>query len=609
MKKLLTLSLAVLAVISASASVYAQNEEDEKEKELQTIYITAPSKFKESSKTAATSVTVLTEEDIETSGQTTLPEILRTTSAVGVSTNGGPGNLTTLRIRGEEGYRTHVYVDGVRNVDVTAPQATPRLEHIKLKGIERIEVLRGAQGFVYGADAGGIVNIITRQGRGELKANYTQSRGSDNAVDTSVGLSAGNDQGDFYIAASDYKTDGFNSRSDDVENEDDGYENNTFHGKFGVNANNNLRFQMVINKVNADSEYDPQFGGTNDLLNKFSQLNNNLSAEYKSSAMEHNFSIGQSKTGTDIFEEGVKDRFTDAKVRTMEYYSVLKQKKSTVIFGIESEKQTNIRDEISYTNIGKFIEYKDRHFDNFFVDIGLRQDENSDYGEHLSTRLSASYVVDSGNGEYKVRSSVGSGFRAPSLFETTNLAPGVDSLKEEKSKGYDAGADWYGNNGSVVSIVYFNQEITDEIGYVGTFPDAGYSQVIGKSSSKGVELFLLIPLNTYWTLSSNYTYNDTKDMNGEQRARRPKHLANLGAKYTGEKLVGSFNLRGLKDVVDTDSDKLDNYIVANVGFTYTLQSSVSIFGSVNNLFNKEYEEVRGYNTPDRNFTLGTTISF
>ena len=552
---------------------------------------------------------MLTEEDIEASGQVTLPEVLRSTSGVGVSANGGVGKVTTLRIRGEEGYRTHVYIDGIRNLDVTAPQATPRLEHIKLKGIERIEVLRGAQGFVYGADAGGVVNVVTRQGRGELSANYTQSRGSYNAADTAIDLSAGNDQGDFYLFASNYKTDGFNARSDDEEKEDDGYKNNSFHGKFGFNANDNIRLQAVVNRVNADSEYDPQFGGTNDLLSKFSQLNNKFSAEYNSSNIEHYFSVGESQIETDTYTAGLKTRSTDGEVKKTEYHTAFKQKAYTIVMGLDSERQKDVNNEISYNNRGAFIEYKDRHFKKFLVDLGFREDRNSAYGSHLSKRISAAYLIPSGKGEYKIRASVGNGFRAPSLYETVNLAPNVTSLKEERSKGYDIGADWYSDNGTIISVVYFNQEIKDEIDYVGVWPDAGYSQVNGKSRSKGVELFSTIPVNAYWTLSSNYTYNEAKQSDGEQRSRRPRHLVNLGAKYTNDKFIGSLSLRGLKDAIDTDGEKLDNYAIVNSGFTYQWSSSVSLFGSVNNLFDKEYEEVRDYNSPDRHFNLGTTITF
>lgn len=601
MKKAFILTLALCA-----ASSFSTADSDD---ELQTIYITAPSKIEEEQNRTATSVTVITEEDIEASGQVTLPELLRATGSIGVSSNGGVGKVSTLRIRGEEGYRTHVYVDGIRNLDVTAPQATPRLEHIKLQGIERIEVLRGTQGFVYGADAGGVVNIITREGQGELETNYTQSRGSDNSVDTVLDLSAGNDYGDFYLFASDYETDGFNARTDDLDGEDDGYKNTTFHGKLGFKPDENIRLQAVINKVDADSEYDSQFGGSNDQLSKFSQLNNSYSAEYKSNKIKQFFAYTQSESGTDAFEDGAKSRSTEGKVNKAEYHGAYKLKNSTIVVGIDSESQKNLLTDTSTTNTGSFIEYKNSHIKHLFIDFGLRLDRNSTYGEHLSSRLSTAYLINAKSSEYKIRASIGRGFRAPSLYESTNLAPGVDDLKEENSRGYDLGLDWTSDKGATMSATYFYQEINDEIEYVGVWPDAGYSQVNGTSISKGIEFFSLLPLDANWEISTNYTFNEAEESDGSQRVRRPKHLVNLSAKYIYNDFIGSIGLRGLKDAIDTDGEELDNYIVVNTGFTYELSDSVSVFGSINNALNREYEEVRGYNTPDRNFNFGTTISF
>ena len=116
-----------------------------------------------------TAVSVIDFEEIELRGYTDLADVLRTQTGIGVSNSGGPGKSTSVRIRGEESFRTLLIIDGVKALDPSAPQVAPSFDSLlTTSDLQRVEVLRGPQGFMYGADAGGVVNVITKRGAGEF---------------------------------------------------------------------------------------------------------------------------------------------------------------------------------------------------------------------------------------------------------------------------------------------------------------------------------------------------------------------------------------------------------------------------------------------------------
>ncbi|MEH6712781.1 MAG: TonB-dependent receptor plug domain-containing protein, partial [Paraglaciecola polaris] len=129
----------------------------------------------------ATSVSIVTREDIEARGYTNLADVLRTQPSISVTNSGSTGSATSLRIRGEEGYRTLVRIDGVDVSDPTATQVAPKFGQIQSSNINRVEILRGSQGLVYGADAGGVINIESANGLGAPSGQVSAEYGRYNA--------------------------------------------------------------------------------------------------------------------------------------------------------------------------------------------------------------------------------------------------------------------------------------------------------------------------------------------------------------------------------------------------------------------------------------------
>ena len=96
----------------------------------------------------------------------------------------------------------------------------------------------------------------------------------------------------------------------------------------------------------------------------------------------------------------------------------------------------------------------------------------------------------------------------------------------------------------------------------------------------------------------NYTWNDTGTPSGEQRLRRPQHLANLSLTFLGmdDRLRVGANLRSSQDSVDIGQVPLDDYTVVDLNASYRVTSGLNLYLRAENVFDEEYKEVITYNT-------------
>ena len=155
------------------------------------------------------SVTVIDAEAIRQSQVVLVADLLATTPGLSVSRNGGPGGVTSLRIRGAEADHTVVLVDGIRLNDPSQPAGGYNFANLVAGDVSRIEVLRGPQSTLWGSQAiGGVVNIVTTQARSPLEGNASLEAGS-MASRTARAALGGKQAGvSWRLAASRHETDG-----------------------------------------------------------------------------------------------------------------------------------------------------------------------------------------------------------------------------------------------------------------------------------------------------------------------------------------------------------------------------------------------------------------
>ena len=618
------LSVFTVAALTVTTPLQAVAESSSSKDKLEEIIVTS-SRVPMPLREIGTSVSVITREDIVQMGFNSLFDILRTQPGIAVSNPGGPGGASSLRIRGEEGYRTLILLDGIDISDTSAPQIGPRVEQLLSSGVQRVEILRGPQGLMYGADAGGVVNITTLAPQEGLGGELSTEGGRYGTRQFAGNIGGGNDTVDFNLSVTDYKTDGFNARTDDtVLRDDDGYENTTVHGRFGWNASDSFRLGLSVHDVDATNDYDEcydsDFERTDRCKNDYEQQAWRVQGDYVIGRFNHQLFYSDSDTDGKFYANGVSFFKPEGSLERSGYLgSFTGGDALKLVYGVdlESESMNDGSFDTDRDQDGYYLEYQGGFHDHLYVTAGARYDDNDDFGTHTSYRVSGAYLIDIAGGEMKLKGTYGTGFRAPSLYESAYNqgdfafppAQGTE-LSEEKSKGYDLGLSWSTTSGVYLEAVYFDQTINDEI-YFDPIDFSGYLQANGDTKSTGVELVAQAPLiETVW-LTSNYTYNDTETNDSSNRVFRPKHLANLGLTWQplDGQLVLGLNVRMARDAKGIDGEDLDNYEVVEITASYNLVASVEIYGRVENLLDEDYEEVPTYNTSGAAGYAGLRYSF
>ena len=210
----------------------------------------------EASKTGS-SVTAMTGEEARASGFSQLSDVMRTFPGMHVNQSGARGSLTQFRVRGAEANHLLVMIDGVPANAVGDGEFN--FADIPIDDIERVELLRGPQSGLYGANAhSGVLTIVTKSGRGLASPSSTRASRAARSAPPKAAASARGSAGPFYgsITAIYATTNGFNIARDG--NESDGAKRTAVTGKAGVDFSPNFNVEGFVRHTAARPPYDPQ---------------------------------------------------------------------------------------------------------------------------------------------------------------------------------------------------------------------------------------------------------------------------------------------------------------------------------------------------------------
>jgi len=637
-KKILFLALALTILF---LDLFSQ-EKDEKEKQtppLQYEVVVTATRLETPAKEIASSVTVISKEDLERMKKTTVLEALQEVLGVSIIQNGPPGAAASVFLRGANSEHTLVMMDGVELNDPISPSRSFDLAHLTLDNIERIEILRGPQSTLYGSDAlGGVVNIITRKGEGKPQFHLSTYGGSYGTFAGTAGISGSADKIHYSLGASRFQTNGFSAASTSYEGneEKDGYRNSTLSGRLVYNPLDNLGFDFTVRTIDTETDIDYSGGKDGDDPNYIQNydalflkgqvrtllLKNRWEQKLNLSFVDYDRKHVNSPD--DVYPYSENSEYKSKLWKLDWQHNLFLHETNTLTTGVEYQQEEgeseSLREKTHTT--GFYLQDQIRVASQFFATVGVRIDKHSQFGASTTSRLALTYFIE--KTETKIKATRGTGFKSPSLYQL--YAPGIffwddfmpignTELNPEKSTGWDIGVEQQLLGGKVLlGVTYFYNDYKDLINFDSL---QGYMN-IGKAESKGTEILIQARPFDDMLINATYTRTEAKDKDTDaDLLRRPKHKLTANLNYSFLK-KGNLNLSfifiGERDDMDFSTWPstrltLSSYSLLNAALSFNFASSFQIFCRLDNIFNEEYEMVKGYGTPGFSVYGGVNFTF
>jgi vitamin B12 transporter len=596
-----------LFLLSFSPLIQAQQEIPETT--LSPITVTATRTEKESN---LVSTTVIKRADIERLQVNSVEEALRGIAGINISNNGGLGKTTSVFMRGTNSDHVLVLIDDVRVGSATL--GTTPFENLPISEIDSIEVVRGAKSSLYGSEAlGGVIHIHTRSGANKkFKPVFSVSAGSHDHYRYSAGLSGTVADSWYNLNVTQEQTQGFNATSNTKELDHDGYDNHSGSVRVGHKFSDRLLLEghaLIANGYNEfDGSYQNQsnfnqqvFGGqvkfkATDFWNftfkagdSLDLTKNKLNSVYKSYFNTERFSLS------------AQNDFTLAEHHLLSVgYDFLS----------DNVKSSDTYDKSQRNNHAGFAQYQGQ-LDDHQLTLGGRLDHNQQFGDHTTWNAAYGYhFLDA----FNLSASYSTAYKAPTFNQLYYPNFGNASLMPERSKNYEVGINGKHDWGQW-AVNFYQIDIKDLIIFD---PNNNYlpsnisaARIRGMDATASTQL-LGFNLQGNLTLLSPENRGDrgTAANAGKILPRRAQETFRLDIdKRIADFSAGaSFRAEGRRFDDPGNQQRLAGFATLDLRAEYTLLNQLTLQAKVNNLLNKQYQTVKGYNTDDLNvfFTLRYT---
>lgn len=555
------------------------------------------------------SVTVITQEQIENQQATSIQELLRSVAGISIVNNGGEGKNSSLFLRGTNSDHILVLVDGVKIGSATLGR--PAFQLIPVEHIERIEVVRGPRSSLYGSEAiGGVVQIFTKKGGGAFRPSVSFSAGSYDSYRGSIGLSGGQKNSWYNFSVSQYETEGFDACETDrcgiVEPDEDGFFQKSASFSYGRKINNKTVVELNGMRANGELEFDSSTQDESETVQEVigGKVTHDTNEKWRISVL-----LSQYKDESDDFNDGIfASTFNTKRNAVTVQNDFLLSDENQLIVGLDYQ-----RDEVSGTtdyvvdsrdNKGLFLQFL-READAHSAQLSVRHDDNEQFGKNNTGSLAWGLKIDDG---LRLNASYGTAFKAPTFNDLYWPGGGNPDLEPQESDSFEVGLTGIAAWGSWSTNVY-HTKIDKLIVYNPPLwiPEEASARI------RGIELRLSAKF-LGWNSNFDLTIQDPKNNEsganrGNLLPRRPKELARLSF----DRKIRNYNFGGIlvaegeryDDTLNTI--KLNSYYSIDVFAGYRIDSDWQINASVKNILDEEYQTAAYFNQPGRNYLV--TIAY
>jgi len=543
----------------------------------------------------------------DSAAKVTLDEVLNESKGLFVARQGGPGQQTSLFVRGSSSSHVLLLVDGVEVNDVSDVAGAADLSRIEVQQIERVDIYYGAASLRFGSGAvGAVVNLITRRGSGPLTPFASIGGGSYETWQTTAGFAGGTQKWDYSLSLRRFESEGISAAAG--YHEKDGHKFTAGSWRLGYSLSERTRLSWISRANMARTELDFATGpgysvvaDDPDYYNQSKHFLNALQLEHRAAGLHSSLTASHGYIDRQYRNEpdaGNSETFRDDRLgRTLRLDNANVWELSSawrLTFGPSLRKEQTPSAET--TLWGGFAEAAWVR-GGFTANAGARLDNHSEFGNQPSHGLGAAYYFTSTQTTLRGRWSTG--FKSPSLFQLFDPVYGNRNLRPEEARSLEGGLEqWLFDERLSLSLTYFDNAYRNMIGFGTSYVNVDAARAHGLDAgatyqwSKRSELF------------ASYTYTESRDLStGQSFLRRPWHLWGAGAnlKLT-DRIKAGLTWRGVGGRRDIDAltftnTEMPTHDVVDLSGDYTLSQRLQLEAQIKNLFDRNYQQVSGYGTP------------